>query len=192
MIQHGLSPARVSLKGEKVMGTKYNVIQDVEGRSIVVINDIRFKGKRRIKWDDVEAYLRQYIGEFYRIADTQDIVYIGNDFPDEFSGSKDTARLQGTLAKAKANATQGIPQLIQTATNQRYKENLAEKHKTDAKLGWYRYTSRFALPIYGDDGEIDRYNVFRIELLIRQEEDENMYLYDLVNIKKETSTPLES
>ena len=59
-------------------------------------------------------------------------------------------------------------------------------------MGWYRYTTRFAFPVYGEDGEIDRYNIFRIEVLIRQEEDGKMYLYDLVNIKKETSTPLES
>ena len=52
---------------------------------------------------------------------------------------------------------------------------------TNAKWGWYRYTTRFALPVYGDDGEIDRYNVFRIELLIRQEYGGKMYLCDLVN-----------
>ena len=173
------------------MSTNYSVMKDADGRSIVIINDIRFRGKRKINWDEVEAYLKQYIGEFYEIADTNDVVYIGTDFPDEYSGSIDTARLQGTLAKAKANAAQGIPQLIETATNKRYKENLASKHKTDAGMGWYRYTSRFALPVYGDDGEVDRYNVFRIEVLIRQEDDGKMYLYDLVNIKKETSTPLE-
>ena len=174
------------------METNYNVIQDADGKSIVVINDIRFKGKRKINWDDVEEYLRKYIGKFYEVADTQDIVYIGKDFPDEYSGSNDSARLQGALAKAKANAAQGIPQLIQTANNKRYKENLADKHKKNAMLGWYRYTSRFALPVYSSDDEIDRYNVFRIEVLIRQEENGKMYLYDFVNIKKETSTPLES
>ena len=174
------------------MRTNYSVIKDADGRSIVVINDIRFRGKRKINWKEVEEYLKQFIGEFYEIADTKDVVYVGKDFPDEFGGSKDTARLQGTLAKAKANAAQGLPQLIENAGNKRYKENLASKHENDAKNGWYRYTSRFALPVYGDDGEIDRYNVFRIEVLIRQENDGRMYIYDLVNIKKETSTPLES
>ena len=67
------------------METNYNVIQDADGKSIVVINDIRFKGKRKINWDDVEEYLRKYIGKFYEVADTQDIVYIGKDFPDEYS-----------------------------------------------------------------------------------------------------------
>lgn len=128
---------------------------------------------------------------FYAIAESGDMVYIGNDFADEFSGSKDTARLKGTLAKAKANAAQGIPRLIENASGERYKENLAEKHAHDAKYGWYRYDSRFALPVYGSDGEVERYNVFRVEMLIRHAEDGKMYLYDLVNIKKETSTPLE-
>ena len=82
--------------------------------------------------------------------------------------------------------------MIENASNKRFKENLALKHKDDAQMGWYRYTSRFALSVYGEDGEIERYNVFRIEVLIRQEEDRKMYLYDLVNIKKETSTPLKS
>ena len=46
------------------MERNISVIKDVDGNSIVMINDIRFKGKRKIDWDDVEQYLRQYIGEF--------------------------------------------------------------------------------------------------------------------------------
>ena len=113
------------------MRTSYSVINDADGRNIVIINDIRFRGKRNIDWKEVEEYLKQYIDEFYEIADTKDIVYVGNDFPDEFSGSNDTARLKGTLAKAKANATQGLPQLIENAGNMRFKENLSSKHKGD-------------------------------------------------------------
>lgn len=55
------------------MDKKINVISDLEGNEIIIINDIRFKGKRRIDWEN------------------------------------------GTNAKAKANATQGIPMLIQCA-----------------------------------------------------------------------------
>lgn len=95
------------------------------------------------------------------------------------------------MIKVKANAAQGIPQLIETASGKRYKENFADKHGKDAKYGWYRYDSRFGLPVYADDGEIERYNIFRVEMLIRHAEDNKMYLYDLVNIKKETSTPHE-
>ena len=42
-----------------------SVIQDVDGNNIVIINDIRFKGKRSLNWDDVEEYLWSYVGDFY-------------------------------------------------------------------------------------------------------------------------------
>ena len=164
---------------------------DLNGREVVMINDIRFKGKRKIAWTDVENYLKRYIGETYEIDNTQDKIYIGKDLPNEFSGSEDTSRLKGTLAKAKANAAQAIPELIEIAINKRYKENLSVKHKSNAKYGWYRFDSRFALPVYGENGEVERYNVFCVEVLIRHADDKRKYLYDLVNIKKETSTPLE-
>ena len=57
--------------------------------------------------------------------------------------------------------------------------------------GWYRYNSDFALPVYGDNGVIERYNVFHTSLIIRHANDGKMYLYDVIDIKKETSTPLE-
>ena len=34
-----------------------SVIQDVDGNNIVIINDIRFKGKRSVDWKDVREYL---------------------------------------------------------------------------------------------------------------------------------------
>ena len=63
-----------------------------------------------------------------------------------------------------------------------------KKSKCSRRFGWYRYTSRFALPIYDNSGEIIRLNIFRIEMLIRHASDGKMYLYDLVNIKKEKET----
>lgn len=172
-------------------GRNVSVIQDLEGKKIVIIHDIRFRGKRKINWKEVEQYLKRYIGEVYEIMDSADIVYVGNDFADEYSGSQDTARLKGALAKAKANASQGIPELIVTAENRRHQENLNPKHQRDARFGWYRYDSRFGLPVYGEDGEVERYNIFHVEMLIRHDADGKRYLYDVVNIKKETGTPLE-
>ena len=165
--------------------------QDSYGRSIVFLDEILFYGKRKIKWNDVEDYLKQYVGDSYEIVETNDVIHISKDFPDEFSHSNDTARLNGTLAKAKANAALCIPQLIENATNKRFKENLGTKHSEDAKMGWYRYTARFALPVSEEGKILVRYNVFRIEILVRRKEDMELFLYDLVNIKKEASIPLE-
>ncbi len=63
---------------------------------------------------------------------------------------------------------------------------------TNAKYGWYKYISRFALPVYCEGEEIERYNVFRVVMIVRHAEDEKMYLYDIMNIKKETSTLFQS
>lgn len=167
-----------------------SVIQDVDGNNIVVINDIRFKGKRSIHWKEVRAYLKEYIGDFYKVASTGDVIYIGADLPNEYSGSKYTHSLKGTNAKAKANATQGIPEMIEIALGKYYRENKESKHWRNARYGWYRYNSRFALPVYKDD-EIERYNIFHASLIVRYSEDNRMYLYDIIDIKKETSNSLE-
>ena len=168
-----------------------SVIQDAEGNNIVIINDIKFKGKRSVDWKDVREYLKKYVGDFYTIAETGDIIYIGSDLPNEYSGSQYTHSIRGANAKAKANASQGIPELIEIAAGKHFRENNEEKHWRNAKYGWYRYDSHFALPVYGDTGEIERYNVFHASLIIRHSEDKKLYLYDILDIKKETSNPIE-
>ncbi|MBE5919552.1 MAG: hypothetical protein E7272_06865 [Pseudobutyrivibrio ruminis] len=88
------------------------IVKDSEGKDVVLINDIKFKGKRSINWDDVKKYLKSYIDDSFQIQSTGDWIYIGNDLPNEYTGSEYTFGLKGTNAKAKANATQGIPELI--------------------------------------------------------------------------------
>ena len=62
-----------------------SVIQDAEGNKIVVINDIVFKGKRCVQWEDVEEYLKRYVGEFYSIVEDSEIIYIGSELPNEYA-----------------------------------------------------------------------------------------------------------
>lgn len=178
---------KTETKENRIPQRNIAVIQDVDGNNIVVINDIIFKGKRSITWPDVEEYLRQYVGEFYSIAETGDIVYIGTDLPDEYAGSNYTKHIKGTVAKA--NAAQAIPEIIEIATSKTVEENKKEKHSRNAKNGWYRYDTRFALPVYDESGEVERYNVFSARLLIRHAASGKMYLYDVLEIKKETSKP---
>ena len=134
------------------MQRKVNVVEDLDGNKIVVIHDIRFKGRQAIEWNDVEKYLKQYVGEAHIIESTNDMVYIGVDLPEEYAHSNYTNTLKG------------------------------------AKYGWYSYVTRFALPVYGENGDIERYNVFRTILLVRHAEDKRLYLYDIMKVKKETST----
>lgn len=172
---------------KKDLQRNVSVIKDLNGNNIVMINDVIFKGKKAIEWKFVEEYLRRYIGDFYTIADTKEVVYIGSDFPDEYAHSEYTITLKGANAKAKANAAQGIPELVEIATGMTFSGNTKKKHARDAKYGWYRYESRFALPIFGEEDEVIRYNIFHVVMIMRHSEDGKKYLYDIMNIKKETS-----
>ena len=69
-------------------------------------------------------------------------------------------RKLGAVAKAKANSAIAIPELIQIATNPKWEENRKEKH-----------------------------NIYSGCLLINHAENGKKYLYDILSIKKETSTP---
>jgi len=157
-----------------------------DNRKIVEISNILFSGKRKIDWDSVENYLKKYIGESYHIDEMDDVVYIGTDFPDEFAHSRYSARAFGTIGKAKANAAQAIPELVKTATNIVFRNNEAIKHTKDAKFGWYRCTVYFTLPITNDKAEVVGKNEFQGRMLIRCDENGRKYLYDIIDIKKET------
>ena len=179
------------MKGD-IMNKNISIIENQDGVKIVVINNIIFKGKQNIKWKEVEKYLKQYVKKHYMILNTNELIYIGTEFPDEFTGSKYTKKLKGALAKAKANLVQGIPELINSAIGKRYSENKKVKHRNDAKYGWYRYNLKFALPVYNNKNEKIKVNIYNAELLVRHAQDRKLYLYDIINIKKETSKPLES
>ena len=173
------------------MDKNANVIIDLDGTRIVLINDIRFKGKRE-DWKQIEEYLKEYVGEFYEIEENSEKIFISTDFPDEFANSESRIALKGAVAKSKANASQAVPELIQIGTNEVFSENTKKKHESDAKYGWYRYDVRFALPVYNDKtGNVERYNIYKAVMLVRHAEDEKKYLYDFISIKKETSSPLE-
>jgi hypothetical protein len=171
---------------------KLEIITDEAGNRIVVISDIIFANKQNIEWKDVEKYLEKYIGKIIEITDTSDIVYIGKDFPDEYTGSKYTRKTKGARAKAKANAVQGVCEIVEIATEKTFRENHKHKHNSDAANGWYYYTTRFALPVYDNEKETGDYNVYSGRLVVNCTSSGKMYLYDLVDIKKEASNPLKA
>ena len=92
--------------------------------------------------------------------------------------------------KEKANAIFAIDKLIKIANNKREYPDFKNKHGNKAKHGWYRYDTHFGIPVYDKNGMLERYNVFGARILIRCDENGDLYLYDIVRIKKETSRPL--
>ena len=56
------------LKYEKILqknslqSRNVNFIEDIDGLKIVLINDIRFKSRRKIDWNQIENILKEHIG----------------------------------------------------------------------------------------------------------------------------------
>ncbi len=173
------------------MNKEVGIITDANEKQIVVINNLCFKGRRSVDWNIVEKGLKKYIGQFAEIAETSDVVYIGADFPDEFAHSKDTKELRGANMYAKANSSRIIIEMLKIATNKTFSKNYAQKHNIDAKFGWYRYDTYFAIPVYNNAGIAVRHNVFKSRILVRHAKNGKLYLYDIIRTKKETSRPLE-
>lgn len=152
------------------------------------IKKVIFTNKQNIPWNDVEKYLKQYVGKIFVVKETEDIIHIGGDFPDEYTESRYTKSLRGALAKAKANAGTIIDEIIENAENRRWIDNKDEKHEKNAPDGWYRYDSYFGMPVQGSQENEERVNNYKVTVIVRIK-GENLYLYDIVDIKKEASTP---
>ncbi len=176
-----------------IQNRNISIVSDENGDKIVIINDRKFKGITKEDWDIIEEYLKGYISDCYEIVETSESIYIGKEFPDEYTSSESRIALKGARKKAKALVAQGIPELIEIAKSPKWGKNRKDKHKIDAKFGWYRYNVKFGIPVYNElTNELDRYNIFSAVLLVKHSEDGNKYLHDLIAIKKETSSPLES
>ncbi len=170
--------------------TKYEYKMRGGITKVVHIQSKRFGGKKNVPWTDVEEYLKGYIGIEIENEEYKDRIIIPKDFPDEYTGSRYTKKLHGAVALAKANAVLGLKELIKSACNRRFVENMDKKHGVDASEGWYRYDIFFSLPAQGENEERARKNIFRGTLIVRRNVKGNE-LYDIVNIKKEASKPHE-
>ena len=59
--------------------------------------------------------LKKYLGEIIENKQTKEKIEIGTKFADEYTGSKYSEHIRGARAKAKANAAQGIRELVESA-----------------------------------------------------------------------------
>lgn len=84
-----------------------------------------------------------------------------------------------SLLKAKKKTVGNIGELIEIAEYSSFEVNRKKKHEIDAKHGFYKYATRFAIKT--SDGT---YSGYTAELLIRRAADKKLYLYDIVDIKK--------
>ena len=119
-------------------------------------------GKGSYSIQEAENCIREYMSSCCEIAEAADKKYLGEQLPEAF-------------AKVKVSCSAAV----QIASDSAGILNCKEKQKEGAQLGWYCYDSRVALPVYGADGELERYNVLAVSMLVRLDEDGKKYLYHL-------------
>ena len=56
----------------------------------------------------------------------------------------------------KANITPAIGELIQVASEKAQYPDYNNKHGAKAQFGWYRYNTRIGIPVYDEDGNLER------------------------------------
>lgn len=158
---------------------------------MVRIEKIIFSNKQNIPWKDVLAYSKKYEGCTFVNRIYGDRIVFNYVSASEYASSVYSKKLRGAYAKAKANLVQVLPELVENASNRRWIENKADKHYKDASKGWYRYDVFFEMPVKSPDDKELNWNRYAGTLVVRLN-DMGMFFYDVINIKKETSTPGES
>ena len=172
-------------------GAKFSV-REVGGQQIAWIENSGLSNKDLHDHKKIAEYIGRHIGEVYTIVESGQRVYIGEDLPAEYTQSEYTKRLlQNSPAtlKAKNRAPGALGDMIEIASGRRW-EKTKHTHNKDAKFGMYRYNSRFAFAVNGGNGT-PNVHAYDVELLIRNASDGKKYLYDIVNIKKNTAYAVE-
>ncbi|MBD5509592.1 MAG: hypothetical protein HDR05_16540 [Lachnospiraceae bacterium] len=66
-----------------------------------------------------------------------------------------------------------------------------KQHINNAIKECYRYDTCFSIPVQAENEEKVRWNCFTATMVVRIN-DQGLFLYDIINIKKEARTPRES
>ena len=111
-------------------------------------------------------------------------VYAGKDLPSEYKGSEYTLGMHRGLREVKMQAATNLDEMLLLAEDGEWRENVKDKHGKDAQNGWYRYKTRFAVPVLNARKAVDHYAVYGGVLLIRNDADGKSYLYDMVDVEK--------
>lgn len=163
-------------------------VREVGGQQIAWIENSSLSNKGLRDHKKIAEYIGQHIGEVYTVIESGQRVYIGEDLPSEYTQSEYTKRLlrkNPATLNAKKRAVDALGDMIEIASDRRW-EKTRHAHSKDAKYGMYRYNSRFAFAVNGGDG-VRNVRAYDVELLIRNASDGKKYLYDIVNIKKNTA-----
>lgn len=168
-------------------GVRFSLKRTRDGRNYVMVENTMTNAQLKDP-QAIADYIAQHIGEVYLIIESGQKVYIGDDFPSEYTRSRYTQSIiKSQKGKAKNKVVSNLGEMIEIATNRRW-EKTKHPHNKDAAYGMYRYDTTFAFPVQGTPLT---YKAYDAELVIRNASDGKKYLYDIVAIKENTGLALD-
>lgn len=168
--------------GESAAEVRYE-IRRLDGQTMVVLDTQTDTRSHKA----AAAYLKALVNTekpFSTILADALPVYAGKDLPSEYKGSEYTLGMHRGLREVKMQAATNLGEMLLLAEDGEWRENVKEKHGKDAQNGWYRYKTRFAVPVLNARKAVDHYAVYGGVLLIRNDADGKSYLYDMVDVEK--------
>ena len=151
---------------------------------MIKIEKLVYTNKNKINWKVVEKDLDRFVDKSYINKVTNKNIFIDRRSIDELTHSNYTIKLKGKLRLIKANLVLHIEDIINDMNNERWQEDIGTKHKSIAKLGWNRYDIKFLFPLRNEEGEFIDMTEYKATCVVRISEDNKLYLYDIINIKK--------
>lgn len=165
--------------------TYFQIVQDEKGKNYVLLKEHNIfdnKPKDVAPHKFIQDELKSHVGEMYPILSSGKSVYIGEDLPKEYTHSEYTKKLVRTKQYSKLNvknqSVKNLGEIINIGTNEEWEKNKKDKHKNDAKHGWYRYDSRVGV-LSKNKKNI---RIYSLNLLCHHAEDGKVNLYDFIDI----------
>ena len=151
---------------------------------MIEIEKLYFTNKNRLDWKDVEVEIKNISGSVFNNEKISKEFNIDNKAIDELTHSRYNMKLKGKLRLIKANLLMYLEEIIKDMDNERWKEDIDTKHKNIAKNRWYRYDIHFNYPVRDEQGNYIDKQKYKATVVLRSAEDNKLYLYDNVDIKK--------
>lgn len=140
----------------------------------------------RVDWSAARMKLLKLVKNVITIKENNAKVKFDRKFIKEFTASKYTQSANKKIKNIKANLVDNITELVENAGHIFIEINNKDKHRIDSGYRWEKYKCLFrfnSLDELGNNVSI----IYSCCIVIRCPNFKEKYIYDIVDIKKETN-----
>ncbi len=125
-----------------------------------------------------KVHIKEQRGISYKNILTSNTILIDDKTANEYIYSCYTRWSKTDMKYVKCILSNYIKELFMNASSKSFVNKKKEKHKIDAKYGFYKYGVKFSIV------DNDKETIYTCSLLVRNDANGKKYLYDILDIKK--------